>query len=260
MSAGDVAGSTVAAGRSGRVKKRWPATTSVSLPSMAAIARARPRAASADSVTQGELGVEHHACGAAGDGRGRGVQADAALGPDGHADVAQLLEQHERLGVTDAATGLAALGDQAGGARGDRGVGLGAGRDGDEHPAWRPRFDPRGQGGRRLVRTAGRSGVEQHQLGLGGQVAGHLDRVGLDRGRGPHAEGAGRAGDDLLGRGGGGGRVGDVEERQRTRTQGPDGQADVRTSGQLQDQRLLPIGDVHRTPRRVRQGQDGVRR
>ena len=52
-----------------------------------------------------------------GDGARRGVQADAAAGPDRHAQIDELLEQHEGLHRPDPAAALASLGHQSAGPR-----------------------------------------------------------------------------------------------------------------------------------------------
>ncbi len=106
-------------------------------------------------LDQRQLGVEHDAGRASGDGRGGGVQSDAAGRPDGKIDGGlreELLQQHEGGGVTDGAAGLGSLGDEPVGAAVGTcscsgaclGSGLGQARDLDEDPA----TAQRGIGGR----------------------------------------------------------------------------------------------------------------
>ena len=112
--------------RSGRVNTRWPPTTTVSLPSMASMAAA-VSPGQAGFADEGELGVEHHAGRAAGDRRGRGVQADAARGPDrdvGRQVGQQRLEQDERGQLADPSARFGSPGDEAVGAGGEGAAGF----------------------------------------------------------------------------------------------------------------------------------------
>ena len=103
--------------RSGRVNTRWPPTTTVSLPSMAADRRADLGGA-AWLAGERQLGVEHDAPRPAGDGGRRGVEPDAALQPDRGVDGGdQALQQHEGGLLADPPAGFGALGHHAVGVR-----------------------------------------------------------------------------------------------------------------------------------------------
>jgi hypothetical protein len=220
--------------------------------------RARQRAVAG----QRQLGVEHHAPGAPGDGRGRGVQADAALHP--HRPVAsgghQPLQQDEGGLLADPSPGLGSLGHQPGRPGCERRFGLGQRRHLDQHalqpatevaqvvepaqPVVRPHRERHQQRGRLLGQQdgqpagcdpagAGDAGVEADAEGT---VVAVLDQAQL--------------------RPGPGGVAPELDHPQSPRSADGDDQASVRTQPRIDtnDQLAVTPATRHGSPRSQRHG------
>ena len=175
---GPVSAGSACAGRSGRVKTRMPADDR-GLAAVHGGDRRRASSAGSDSRSSPSWVSSDDAGATAGDARGGGVQADAAAEPRPARRGRRRRWKSTNARCRRPPAGLAALGDQPGGAGGDGGLGLGERGHLDDDAA-------RGAGARPGSRPGGHQG-RQVDVGALGQGQHHDREVGcagpqLDRG------------------------------------------------------------------------------